>query len=81
VLVHVHDFFRPFEYPRVLLERYGLYWQEHYLVQALLAFNPVLEVLCANHALARLRTDRVRGVLPSLDPGAAPSSLWLRRLG
>ena len=37
--MHIHDFFRPFEYPRVLPERFGVYWQEHYLVQALLAHS------------------------------------------
>jgi hypothetical protein len=79
VLVHIHDFFRPFEYPRVMLERFGLYWQEHHLVQALLAFNCEFEVLCANHALSRLRRRRILELVPSLDDDMQPSSLWLRR--
>ncbi len=79
VVVHIHDFFRPFEYPRVLLTRFGSYWQEHYLVQAFLAFNPEYQVLCANHALSRLRRDRVQALVPGLDLGTVPSSLWLRR--
>lgn len=79
VLVHIHDFFRPFEYPRVLYEAFGVYWQEHYLLQALLAFNPNFEVLCASHALARLRADQLRAVIPSLGDHTVPSSLWLRK--
>jgi hypothetical protein len=79
VLVHVHDFFRPFEYPRVLPEVFGVYWQEHYLLQAFLAFNTDWTVLFANHALARLEPARVRGVIPALGPEAAPSALWLER--
>jgi Methyltransferase domain len=79
VLVHIHDFFRPFEYPRVLYEAFGLYWQEHYLLQALLAFNPNFEVLCASHALARLRADQLRAVIPILGEPTLPSSLWLRK--
>jgi hypothetical protein len=78
VIVHIHDFFRPFEYPRVMLEQLGLYWQEHYLVQALLVGNERIEVLCANHALARMRNDRITALIPSLEPEMAPSSLWLR---
>jgi hypothetical protein len=81
VVVHVHDFFRPYEYPRPLLEHYGSYWQEHHLLQAFLAFNHEFEILCANHALARLQTERVKSLVPSLRPGLLPSSIWIRRRG
>src|SRR3954447_3093510 len=53
VLVHIHDFFRPFPYPRVLYEEFGVYWQEQELVQALLCANETWEILCASHALWR----------------------------
>lgn len=79
VVVHVHDFFRPFEYPRPLFEEYGVYWQEHYLLQALLV-GGAFEVLMANHALARLHHDRVRAIVPSLTMEAMPSALWLRKV-
>jgi hypothetical protein len=81
VTVHVHDVFRPFEYPRVLMERYGAYWQEHHLLQALLAGGDRFQVLCANHALARLRPERIQALVPGLEPGMEPSSVWLRRRG
>lgn len=79
VIVHIHDFFRPLEYPRQLMEVFGCYWQEHYLVQAFLAYNPDFEILCANHALRRLRSDGIHRLLPNLDAHAEPSSLWIRR--
>lgn len=79
VVVHVHDFFRPFEYPKVLFERFGVFWQEHYLLQAFLAFNTTWEVLLANHALARLFPRRVGAVVPRFDWDPPPSALWLRR--
>jgi hypothetical protein len=79
VVVHIHDFFRPFEYPRFFFEA-GSYWQEQYLVQAFLAFNEQFEVLIANHALGRLESDRLRAVIPGLPAGPPPgSALWLRR--
>jgi methyltransferase family protein len=79
VVVHVHDFFRPYEYPRFLFERHGLYWQEHYLLQAFLAFNDAFEVLLANHALVRAHRARVEAVVPGLPPVSPGSALWLRR--
>jgi hypothetical protein len=78
VVVHVHDFFRPYEYPLFLFEQ-GLYWQEHYLLQAFLAFNSDFEVLVANHALLRAHEDDVRSIVPRLSPGLHGSALWLRR--
>lgn len=81
VVVHVHDFFRPFEYPRFLMEDHGVYWQEHYLLQAFLAFNERFEVMIANHALGRLRRDEVAAVIPGLPATSPGSALWLRVKG
>lgn len=78
VLVHVHDVFRPFEYPRELLDRFGAYWQEHHLLQALLAFNPRFEVVAANHALYRSRRERLTPLLGDPGPVALPSGFWFR---
>lgn len=80
VVVQVHDFYRPFEYPRFLMERFHLFWQEHHLLQAFLAFNDSFEVLMANHALGHLRGDRLRAVIPGIREGVSPgSAVWLRR--
>ena len=81
VVIHVHDFFRPFEYPRFLLADHGVVWQEHYLLQAFLAFNDRFEVLIANHALGRLRRDAVAAVIPGLPATSPGSALWLRVRG
>lgn len=80
VVAHIHDVYRPFEYPRALYEVFGAYWQEHYLLQAFLAFNAEFEVLCATHALARLRPEQLATLVPNGAAGAAsPSSFWIRR--
>ena len=47
VVVHLHDIFLPYEYPKVWLEDYGLYWTEQYLLQAFLAFNSGYEILAS----------------------------------
>jgi hypothetical protein len=79
VVVHLHDIFLPYEYPRQWLEEYGLYWTEQYLVQAFLAFSSGYEVLASLHALQRDRRDAMAELLtPSVAdwPGGA---FWMRR--
>jgi len=79
VLVHFHDIFLPWEYPRLWLERYGLYWTEQYLLQAFLACNPRFEIVCALYALAREYPQRLSGVYPSWTPAAPhPGAFWIR---
>ena len=59
VVVHFHDVFLPFSYPEFMHDR-GAFWQEQYLVQAFLAFNPGFDVLMANYAILRLRSEENR---------------------
>lgn len=79
VVVHFHDIFLPWEYPRVWAEDYGLYWSEQYLLQAFLALNSEFEVICALHALSREQPDRLRHIVPSWSGEAAPGAFWIRR--
>jgi hypothetical protein len=79
VVVHFHDIFLPWEYPRAWLEDYGLFWSEQYLLQAFLALNRDYEVICALHALSRAYPERLAPLIPSWDPGAAPGAFWIRR--
>jgi predicted O-methyltransferase YrrM len=79
VIVHLHDIFLPFEYPRVWPERYGLYWSEQYLVQAFLAFSSGYEVLAAVHALQRQRAGAMRELLPAAVGERVGAAFWVRR--
>lgn len=78
VIVHVHDIFLPYEYPRFFFADFALYWAEQYLLQAFLAFNSSFEVLCAVHALGRERGPRMAAT-GALAPGEIGSSFWIRR--
>ena len=80
VLIHFHDIFRPFEYPRVLYDRYELHWQEQYLLQAFLAYNPRFAVTCSNHLLWRTHAARLMPLFPGLQEWMVPSALWLTRI-
>jgi hypothetical protein len=79
VLVHFHDIFLPYEYPRewVLDRRYA--WAEQYLVQAFLAFNPTYEVVFPAHAVTRSAPQLVQEVIPSYEDGVSPGAFWIRR--
>ena len=76
VIVHVHDVFTPWDYPRRWLEKELRLWNEQYLLEGMLSvgkFHPVL----AAHALWRERRDDVERVCPStVGRDASPSAFW-----
>ena len=79
VLVHFHDIFLPYEYPRAFFAR-CTYLAEQYLLQAFLSCNPSYEVLFAAHAVARDHFERLARLIPSLrEVEHGPAAFWLRR--
>jgi hypothetical protein len=80
VVVHFHDIFLPYEYPREWFTWPEVYWAEQYLLQAFLMGNDGWETLLGVHALVRDRTDRVAAVVPALAEAQHPGSYWLRRV-
>jgi hypothetical protein len=81
VIVHFHDVFLPWEYPRAWFESMRYYWAEQYLLQAFLAFNEAFTILVPANAVAREYPSRLRQAVPSFRPGATPGSIWLMRGG
>jgi len=80
VLIHVHDIFMPYDYPRQWVIDRRRAWAEQYLLQAFLALNDSYEVMFPAHALARGAPDLVRAAIPSFAAGAAPGAFWMRRV-
>jgi predicted O-methyltransferase YrrM len=81
VIVHVHDVYLPYEYPREWMEQMRWYWAEQYLLQALLVGNARLEVLAGAHAMWRSDPERLRTAIPNIDPEHPPISFWMRVTG
>lgn len=77
VLIHIHDVFLPYDYPRGWVVGERRQWNEQYLVQALLMFTNAFEVLWAGHFLQRTRRDFSEH-FPHLN-GRVAQSLWLRK--
>lgn len=48
VLVHIHDIFLPYEYPKVWVKESGMLWNEQYLILAFLMFNKDFSVVVGN---------------------------------
>lgn len=81
VLIHIHDIFMPWEYPRAFAAERAYCWSEQYLVQALLAGTQDFEVLLATHWLGREDPGLIQELLPGLKQSDAGAALWLRRTG
>jgi hypothetical protein len=79
VIVHFHDIFLPWEYPRQWFEEMQYYWAEQYLLQAFLAYNSEFEVLIPAAAIAQEHPERLGAVVPSFSPGIRPGAIWLQR--
>jgi len=83
VLVHVHDISLPKAYPSVYFDQH-LYWNEQYLLQALLTFSSRFEVVWPGNYILMKFPDLVRSVFPEYDlmraqfPLSEPSSFWFR---
>jgi hypothetical protein len=80
VLVHLHDIFLPYEYPRDWVVARRRAWGEQYLLQAFLAFNRGVEVVFPAHALAREHAATVADVVRSFRDGVCPGAFWMRRV-
>jgi hypothetical protein len=79
VVIHFHDVFLPWQYPREWIEEMQWYWAEQYLLQAFLAYNREFEPLFAAHAVARADPERLARSVPSFTPQESPASFWIRR--
>ena len=77
VLIHIHDIFLPYEYPRdwLMVQRWG--WTEQYLVQAMLQDSAQYDVLWTGHYFQR-KTHDFKGRFVYWR-GNSAKSLWLRK--
>lgn len=80
VVVHFHDIYLPFEYPRAWMEDFALYWNEQYLLQAFLAHNQSWDVLVAVQALNRLRRAGLAASLSSAALAHDGAGFWIQRV-
>jgi predicted O-methyltransferase YrrM len=78
VVVHFHDVFWPFTYPKEWLDE-GRAWNEVYMLEAFLVGRPDWEIILFTSMLASQASDEVGRSWPGWM-GEDPASLWIRRL-
>ena len=79
MLIHIHDIFYPFEYPRAWIEE-GQAWSELYLLRAFLQYNTVFEILYFNSFLAHFHKALFAEKMPLCLKNTG-GSIWLRHVG
>lgn len=79
VIIHIHDIFLPYEYPKDFIFENHRFWSEQYLLQAFLAFNCSFEVLWAGYFMHQNFPAECRAVFPSYNKGKGPGSFWIRK--
>lgn len=77
-LVHIHDVFIPWDYPKQWVVERRWEWNEQYLVHAMLTFSNVFEVLYAGHFLQKT-LPRFESHFPHAN-GRIATSMWLRKV-
>jgi len=76
VIIHVHDIFHPFEYPKEWVYD-GRNWNEAYLLRAFLSHNPDYEILLFSHYLHTRHPDIFKNMpLAYKNQGG---NLWIRK--
>lgn len=76
VIIHIHDIFAFFEYPRDWTDA-GWYWNESYLLRAFLMFNSDFEILLWPNVALPLNPE-LEASMPLCFKNTG-SSIWMRR--
>ena len=80
VIVHFHDVFLPWEYPREWVVERNWFWNEQYLILAFMMYNKAFRVLFMNNHFLSTQAQAAERVLSGLTAGPLTgASLWLRK--
>lgn len=79
VRIHIHDVFLPFEYPRSWLLEQGRSWNEQYLLQALLMYNPQFEIVFGSSYCAWKYPELMHHTIVGTEAVAGGGSLWIEK--
>lgn len=80
VLVHFHDIFLPFSYPKSWVVNELRFWNEQSVLQALLAFNRSFRILWAGNYMIHKHSRALEQAFGSYTAGTTPGSFWIQRV-
>ncbi len=78
VIIHLHDIFFPFEYPREWIENGHLAWNECYFLRSFLQYNTSFEVLLFGHWFGLKHVDLLEQHTPICAKNIG-GSFWMRK--
>ena len=81
-LVHIHDLFTPYDYPREWMVKKKQFWNEQYFFESFIAFNSAFRIDCPMYFLFRagsLKQLAERLNAPELA-AATGGAVWLKRI-
>jgi hypothetical protein len=81
VVIHSHDVFLPYDYPRQWVIELMNFWTENYVLQAFLCLNEEFEVLFGNHCMMLNYPEKMQAFFPRPQNyrDHIPTSFWFRR--
>jgi len=78
VMIHVHDIFTPKDYPEQLIIKENKFWNEQYLVEALIMNHHRYEIILLLNYLKNNAYNEIKKACPYLKTDSEPRSLYLR---
>jgi hypothetical protein len=80
VYIHAHDIFTPFNYPELWVKSWHHFWNEQYVLEALLSGGSSFEVVAALHYLSRKFPEESKRAMPLLAMrNFHPHSFWFKK--
>lgn len=80
LIVHTHDVFLPFAFPKKLVLEKHMYWTEQYLLYAYMLDNPKIEVLFGSAYVNKKIPESLERLMQNRYPGGG-SSIWYKLNG
>ena len=78
VYIHIHDIFSPRDYPRQWVVDEVRFWNEQYLLEALLSNSNRYEVIGALNYLKHSQYDRMKEICSYLTADREPGSFYMK---
>jgi len=81
VIIHVHDIFLPFAYPKEWVYQEHRFWTEQYLLQAFLTYNNAFNIIWAGHNMHRNHPQLLQKAFKTYNPEKTRSaSFWMKKV-
>ncbi|MFJ8102452.1 class I SAM-dependent methyltransferase [Lysinibacillus sp. NPDC096212] len=77
VIIHFHDIFFPFEYPKEWLYK-GYYWNEAYILRSFLQYNRNFSIMYWNDFIYQKQQDKLKDKYLSIDKSFG-GSIWFKK--